>query len=319
MNYRNYQDLDKIIRKNVGLFQAGKYELIVGVPRSGMIPAYMIAMHLNTPVCSLIDLMSNNPIKQIGSRKIKGSIETPQDASNILIVEDSYVTGVKLHENFVQLPKEVQEKSDIIAIYSAVKSPNLDFYLEFLPYPRIFEWNIFHHIIASSSAFDMDGVLCEDPTSDQNDDGENYRNFIINARPKYIPTVPIKSIVTSRLEKYRELTEQWLKIHKVEYEVLIMLNLTNAEERQRHGSHGSFKAKEYKKIKYDLFYESEYTQAVEINMLTKKPVYCVDENILIDGRGFSKLRDNSWALRNKIKKIPVIGGMLKWLVRVLRN
>lgn len=319
MNYRNYHDLDKIIRKNIGLFQSGKYELIVGVPRSGMIPAYMIAMHLNTPVCSLTDLMNNHPFKQIGSRKLKGQVETPQNAGKILIVEDSYVTGVKLHENFSQLPKEVQKKAELIAIYSAVKSPNLHFYLEFLPYPRLFEWNIFHHIIASTSAFDMDGVLCEDPTADQNDDGENYLNFIINARPKYIPTLPIKSIVTSRLEKYRKITEQWLQKHKVEYEELIMLNLASAEERQRHGSHGSFKAKEYKKIKYDLFYESDYTQAVEINQITKKPVYCVDENLLIDGKGIYQLRDKSWALRNRIKRIPVIGGLLKWLLRRLRK
>lgn len=319
MNYRNYQDLDLTIRKNIEKIQSGRYELIVGVPRSGMIPAYMIAMHLNIPVCSFIDLQNNYPFKQLGSRKIKKAITNPQDANKILIVEDSYVTGVKLHENVKQLPKDIQEKSDVIAIYSAVKEPNLDYYLEFLPYPRIFEWNIFHHLIASSSAFDMDGVLCEDPTTEQNDDSENYRRFILNAKPKFLPTVPIKAIVTSRLEKYRQLTEEWLKTHKVEYEELIMLNLPNAEERQRHGSHGAFKAKEYKKIKYELFFESEYNQAIEINQLTKKPVYCVDENILIDGKGIYKIRDKSWALRNKIKKIPILGSILKAVLRRLKK
>lgn len=319
MNYRSYNDLDQLIRKNIGKFQAGKYELVVGVPRSGMIPAFMLAMHLNTPVCSFTDLSNNSSIKRLGARKLKSVVDKPQEAAKILIVEDSYVTGVKLWENVEQLPKEVQQRADVIAIYSSVKAPRLSFYLELLAYPRIFEWNIFHHVIVSSSAFDMDGVLCEDPTSDQNDDGPQYRDFILNATPKYLPTLPIKAIVTSRLEKYRDVTEQWLKKHQVEYEELIMLDLPNAEARQRLGNHGSFKAKEYQKIKYELFFESEYHQALEINRLTKKPVYCVDENLLIDGTGLGRLRDKTWGLRNRIRKIPVLGSILNWVIKKMKQ
>jgi uncharacterized HAD superfamily protein len=319
MNYRSYNDLDSLIRKNIGKFQSGNYDLVVGVPRSGMIPAYMIAMHLNTQACSFADLEHNVSLKRMGTRKVKSSIEKAQDALRILIVEDSFVTGVKLWEHVERLPLEIQQKADVIAIYSAVKTPRLSFYLELLAYPRIFEWNIFHHVIVSSSAFDLDGVLCEDPTSEQNDDGEKYCEFILNATPKFIPTLPIKTIVTSRLEKYRELTKQWLKNNGVEYEELMMIDLPNAEERRRLGNHGTFKATEYKKIKYDLFFESEYRQAVEINQLTKKPVYCVDENLLIDGRGIQQLRDKTWALRNRIRKIPVVGSILKWALRKLKQ
>ncbi|MBX3241137.1 MAG: hypothetical protein KIT80_16640 [Chitinophagaceae bacterium] len=319
MNYRSYSDLAQLIRRNLGKFQSGNYDLIVGIPRSGMVPAYMIGMQLNTPVCSFIDLASNHFFKKIGVRKIKGNLEKPQDALKILIVEDSYVTGTKLWENIEQLPEEIQGRTDVVAIFSAVKSPRLSFYLEQISYPRIFEWNIFHHILVSSSAFDMDGVLCEDPLPEQNDDGNRYREFVLNATPKYLPTVPIKTIVTSRLEKYRDITEEWLKKHGVEYGELIMLDLPSAAERQRLGNHASFKAKEYKKIKYDLFFESEYNQAIEINRLTNKPVYCVDENILIDGRGIQQLRDKTWGLRNRIKKIPVVGTILTSILRRLKK
>lgn len=319
MNYRSYSDLTRLIRKHLGKFQSGNYDLIVGVPRSGMIPAYIIGMYLNTPVCSFTDLLNNYLIKKIGTRQIKGSLEKPQDASKILIVEDSYVTGTKLWENIGQLPEEIQRKADVVAVFSSVKAPRLNFYLEQLSYPRIFEWNIFHHILVSSSAFDMDGVLCEDPLPEQNDDGDRYREFVLNANPKYLPTVPIKAIVTSRLEKYRDITEQWLKKHEVVYEELIMLDLPSAAERQRLGSHAPFKAKEFKKIKYDLFFESEYNQAIEINRLTNKPVYCVDENILIDGKGIHQLRDKTWALRNRIKKIPVVGPVVTSILRRLKK
>ncbi len=319
MNYRSYSDLSSLIRKNLEMFQVGNYDIIVGVPRSGMVPAYMIGMYLNTPVCSFSDLVNNYLIKKVGTRQIKGSLERPHDASRILIVEDSYVTGAKLWEGIEGLPGELQRRVEVVAIFSAVKSPRLSFYLEHLSYPRVFEWNIFHHILVSSSAFDMDGVLCEDPLREQNDDGRKYREFLLNAKPKHLPTVPIKTIVTSRLEKYRDLTEQWLKKHEVVYGELVMLDLPSAVERQRLGGHASFKAKEYKKIKYDLFFESEYNQAVEINRLTNKPVYCVDENILIDGKGIQQLRDKTWALRNRIKKMPVIGKLLTSILKRLKK
>ena len=47
----------------------------------------------------------------------------------------------------------------------------------------------------------------------------------------------INTIVTSRLEKYREPTEKWLKDHGVKYKQLIMLDLPSAEERRKQGCH----------------------------------------------------------------------------------
>ena len=58
---------------------------------------------------------------------------------------------------------------------------------------------------------DFDGVLCRDPTEEENDDGDKYRYFIANVEPIFKPSVEIGWIVTSRLEKYRDLTENWLK------------------------------------------------------------------------------------------------------------
>ena len=47
---------------------------------------------------------------------------------------------------------------------------------------------------------DIDGVLCADPTPEENDDGEKYRHFLLNAPPLFIPKVTIGTLVTSRLE-----------------------------------------------------------------------------------------------------------------------
>lgn len=52
---------------------------------------------------------------------------------------------------------------------------------------------------------------------------------------RYLPSHPIKALVTSRLEKYRPETEEWLRRHGVVYEQLIMLDLPSAAERRQAG------------------------------------------------------------------------------------
>jgi uncharacterized HAD superfamily protein len=102
-----------------------------------------------------------------------------------------------------------------------------------------------------------------------------------NARPKYIPTYKIKTIISSRLEKYRPETEAWLKKHNVKYENLILLDGVTAKERAEKQLHGDFKAQEYQKSEYTLFYESNIDQSRKIASLTGKPVFCVDEAVMI--------------------------------------
>jgi uncharacterized HAD superfamily protein len=157
----------------------------------------------------------------------------------------------------------------------------IDFYLEYIPKPRLFEWNIYHHNLVRKSAFDIDGVLCFDPTEAENDDGEAYLSFLLNARPKFIPTLPIHTLVTSRLEKYRSQTEIWLRRHKVIFSQLIMLDLPNKEERKRMNVYAKNKADIYSKNdELVLFFESSEKQASEIFSITGKPVFCVETNKL---------------------------------------
>ncbi len=50
-----------------------------------------------------------------------------------------------------------------------------------------------------------------------------YMRFLENAKPLWIPNRKLGWIVTSRLEKYRTVTEKWLKDHSVEYGHLFMM------------------------------------------------------------------------------------------------
>jgi uncharacterized HAD superfamily protein len=86
-----------------------------------------------------------------------------------------------------------------------------------------------------------------------------------------LPTVKIDKIVTSRLEKYRSYTEEWLKKNNIEYNEFVMLNAT-AEEIREKSLHASFKAEVYKNSKDELCIESEIIQAIDINKISGKPV-----------------------------------------------
>ena len=131
--------------------------------------------------------------------------------------------------------------------------------------------------------FDIDGVLCEDPKEEQNDDWPLYQDFILNARQKFNPTATIWYLVTTRLEKYRRETELRLKNNRIKYSELIMLNLPTKEERIRLNMHWKFKWEVYRKLKDSiLFIESDYNQAIEIAKISNKPVFCTENSQFID-------------------------------------
>jgi uncharacterized HAD superfamily protein len=154
------------------------------------------------------------------------------------------------------------------------------------PAPRVFEWNLFHHSIISDACLDLDGVLCVDPTEEENDDGEKYRTFLLNAKPLFVPTLEIGHIVSARLEKYRGETEQWLRNNGIRYKKLHLLNLPSKEARIKAQAHHTHKIDIYKKTGAMLFIESDYDQAKTIALGTGKPVICVENMEMLQGEGF---------------------------------
>jgi uncharacterized HAD superfamily protein/hypoxanthine phosphoribosyltransferase len=283
MNYETYTSLSKIINKNLDIIRNYNFDLIVGIPRSGMIPAYMIALSLNLSCCNINELINNSELKVGQTRKVKKQITYAYDAKKILIVDDSISSGNTLKSELSKIPNEILKKIKTLAVYSTEKKRNdVDIFLKFLSSPRVFEWNIFHHSIVLNSGFDLDGVLCIDPTESQNDDGERYKEFLLSVKPLNIPSQKINTIITSRLEKYRSETEAWLRNNGVEYDKLLMLDLPDKETRIKLAIHAKFKAENYKKLGLHLFFESSLKQAIEINKLTKKPVYCIENNEMIN-------------------------------------
>ena len=270
LSFRSYADMSRIISENAARLPAVDY--VVGIPKSGIVPATMIATIKNVTFLDLDSFLFMHSRRK--GRRRHG--DTEQDVPRVLIVDDSVNTGAEFRRvkgRIAALETKIEVHfCAIFGLPDRIKGAPPHMVLSRVAQPRIFQWNYRNHIIAESACFDMDGVLCVDPTNDQNDDGPKYVDFLTNAAPLFLPQKEISAIVTSRLEKYRPETEDWLAAHDVAYKELIMLDLPTAEERRRLRAHAPFKAEVYGSRDDILFVESNYKQARDIAKLTDKPV-----------------------------------------------
>lgn len=302
MNFRTINDLNLVIYNNLHLIPSD-IDLIVGIPRSGMLAASILALYLNFPLTDLYSLMKEN-IYQSGRTKVKKSwINTIQEAKKILIVEDSSSTGKSL-EDAKALLEDFRFKHKVVYLTIFVTKKTVeytDIYFEIVPVPRMFEWNYLHHKRVDRLCFDIDGVLCRDPLPEENDDGKKYVEFIRNAEAKVVPTCKIGYLITSRLEKYRKDTEYWLAKNNIKYDKLIMMPYASKEERLKYGNHGIYKGKKYKELgQTSLFVESEAKQAKEIASISGKAVFCIENHRLYDESSLTKKKE---LIKSKLKDI----------------
>lgn len=301
MNYRSIADMCNVVRKNIEKVPKD-VDLIVGVPRSGLFVANYIALIMNKPLSDFNGLLEGRMLSAGRTKDVSNNIKDVLECKKILIVDDSVASGKSIIECKEKL-EGFKEDVEIIfcTVYVISSSIDLvDIYFEILDPPRIFEWNLFHYTsILKRTLFDLDGVLCRDPSDEENDDGINYLTFLKNTEAKIIPVCSIGGIVTSRLEKYRESTEKWLNENDVKYDSLIMLQATS-EERRNKQLYAIFKAEVYKKSDAILFIESSENQAIEICNISHKPVYCIENNLFYDG---NKLYHLQYEPASKIKNL----------------
>ncbi len=279
MNYKTIKDLSKDIKALVPKLPVD-LDLIVGIPRSGLLVGNLIALYLNLPFTD-VESLCEGRVLQSGPR-LDSKFDFDK-CKKVLVVDDTVFAGHSMRAaksaiRAANLPYEIY----YAAIYVTSRyHGEVDFWHELVESPRFFEWNISTHDILTKSCVDLDGVLCRDPTEEENDDGDNYRHFIANVEPIFKPSVEIGWIVTCRLEKYRDLTEKWLKKYGIQYRNLIMMNFPDKKARIASKSYSTFKAEAYKSADAALFIESSLKQAQEIVKLTGKEVLCIESNQLI--------------------------------------
>lgn len=277
MNYKNISDLNRDVLTWIPELSRD-FDVVVGIPRSGLLVANMLGLHLNLPITDVDGLVDGRLLST--GRRVLSDGNYLEEGSKVLIVDDSINTGYQMSKIKEQIYKhDLPYKIVYSAVYVEPNSiDKVDIFYRILNTPRVFEWNLFHHIVLKSACVEIDGILCRDPSEEENEAGHKYRNFISNVAPAIVPTQKIGWLVTCRLEKYRELTEEWLRRNNIPYDNLVMMDYSTGEERKKAGNHGKYKANIYNKVKADLFIERSRRQANEISKISGKPVICYQGN-----------------------------------------
>ena len=314
MNYRSISDMNDAIVRNLHRLPRD-IDLVVGVPRSGILAATLVSLTANIPMTDLDSFLAGRIYTSGITKRWAGLDRQTSEMRKILVIDDSIIGGTAMRDAREKIAAAGM-KGDFIfaAVFGlSLQHEETDIVLDVVPHPRMFQWNFMHHMFLEQCCVDIDGVLCLDPTEEENDDGPAYEKFLSEARPLLGPTRKIGWLVTSRLEKYRKLTEAWLDKHEIKYDHLIMLDLPSKAERQRLGAHGSFKADFYRKSNAILFIESEHEQALKIAKLSGKPVLCVESNVvsLPDALSLPALEQAARNLPARLRQINSPGGRKK--------
>lgn len=257
-------------------------QAIIGVARSGMTPASIVASMLHLPLLSM--RQTKHDIIEAGNGwRIGGDKHLCIDRnSKVVSVDDTCMTGKSIANTKLLLQKYYPNAKTACLYVNPLASHKPDIEVQKLEWPHLLEWNLWNSVLSPNCATDFDGVLCNDCAAWQDDDGDNYLSFIRNAIPKYVTRrCKIPLIVTARIERYRKPTVEWLTRHGIQCDNLIMHPANSLRERQADDI-SAWKASQFNQwAKYhrarprpSLFIESDDRQASRIHQLTNRMVVC---------------------------------------------
>ena len=284
MNFRSFSDMNRTITQNLHKVPSN-IDLILGIPRSGLMAANVLAMHLRLPVSDSSSFIEGRLL--LRDENLNCQQANVADYNNILVIDDSVRTGRSMDKVKNRLNLAYPDKNFIFAtVYMDKNSKEkADLYFEVCPVSRVFEWNIMNHKQISNFCIEMDGVICQSIHSDYFDNREEYVDAIEKAKPRFRFGKKIGYIITKRPKELRSQTELWLKKYDIKYKELIMQDINAKEHNTMNKNISKYKAKYYNKYIYSrIFIESTLDHAYSIAQLSGKLVYYVEESMIIRPR-----------------------------------
>jgi len=267
--YYHYHDLVQYAKDLVSTI--AQYHLIsgvAGVPRSGMLAASAAAIHLGVPLFEA----SMDGIRDISHGR---RLENFKQEGRIVVMEDSMNSGVR----FWQLRQKLGNEHIYAAVFSTPRSiPKADYVHVSLPLPHWFDWWLWgsKYLLNRNWGIDFDGILCDDCPREKDTDDAVYEEWMRTVRPiRHARPFGVPVVITGRLERYRGLTEEWLRRNRQEVKQVVFGPWKSASERR-----GIADYKAQKILRMDLagFVESDHRQALRIAEVTKRPVVCPAAN-----------------------------------------
>ena len=253
---------------------------VIGVPRSGLLPASICALWLNVPIYTIGEQGQIYPLSnssEFGGLRMK---HFKEKSGHIVIIDDTISTGRSM-DSFVSSIHSTESVLKCGLYVRPEKIEDIDIHGMETHHPYLLEWCFFNTSWMNTSLLDFDGIFSPDVPIDVCEDEDKYIEYITNVEPFYhrLPEMfQCRGIVTARLNKYREVTKEWLAKYGVEYDELHMY--PTEKEAIRDLNHiaesAAFKSEIYSRSPAKIFVESNQSEAILINRKTKKAVVCPD-------------------------------------------
>lgn len=279
MNYRSIADMNDTIVRNLHRLPRD-IDLVVGIPRSGLIAANLVSLAANIPMTDLDGFVAGR-VYSSGVTKRRPALDRETSRMRkVLILDDSINGGDAMRQARARMAA-TGTNADMIfsAVYgSFAVYEEADFIFEVVPWPRLFQWNFMHHKFLERSCIDVDGVLCIAPAGGEGEDRPAFTDDLSRMRALYLPTRKVRHLVTARPRADLPRLEDWLAAHRIAYDELIALDPDGARDP---AMRGKAKAMLYRGCDADLFIEGDRDQAAAIARLSGKPVLCTASQRMI--------------------------------------
>jgi adenine/guanine phosphoribosyltransferase-like PRPP-binding protein len=275
-----------LIRRNLHLVPAD-VDLVVGVPRSGILPAATIALLLNLRYTDLDSFLEQRLCGTGSTKPASRLIDDAMAARHVLVVDDSLNRGYAMHEVRERLQRAgIAAKVTLAAIYVVPDgTAEVDIAFEVLPLPRIFEWNAFHHITLERTCAMFEGVLCRQPSRAERADAARFAHFLDGAAPLMRPTRPLACVLAGMPDAYRPLIADWLARHGIAHQRLELF--AGQSPHANADADARAKARIYGAGKEVLLIEGDHAQAAAIAELSGKPVFSFEAQTIINPAAWS--------------------------------
>ena len=294
INYISYNQMFDDIRNNLG--RLPRADLVLSIPRSGLVPAAVITKFLNVNTMTInkfCDIVENSEDIQEALHKelVKSDFSVvfqAKEIKNILVVDDTVYSGRQIEKWSERVHGDCFKEFDIIflTIYKEWNVSGDIFLVDLFPVTKdsiikssLYEWTIWNRRdLMPYIAFDLDGVFCVDPPDDH--DTEAYENYLQHPIPLYTPVLNkgySTNVITYRIEKYRDVTSKFLANRGIEC-TLYMVGCDTREERNSTCNPAVYKTAVLKTLNVVLYVESNDWEAQAIHQLWGKPVLCIQTN-----------------------------------------
>lgn len=190
-------------------------DLVVGIPRSGLLFADMIALSLAKPLATPETLAEGGPW-------VSERFTVPEQIASVLLVDDSVDTG----ESMADAVDEVRNALPGARVTTAVligrkeQKASVDHIFRMIPQPRLFEWDLMHQKKVGHVAVVLEGVIAPARPTDLPD--TEYAKWLDDTGPGRIPIYLVDTVIAYGPEGAEGSVATYLDRHGVDFGRILM-------------------------------------------------------------------------------------------------